>query len=179
MKSKLCCLWSVSSLHQQFLLQSMISAAMLLHLLTIPQMWIMFISKRSDLFPIIHIQEPWEPPQDVLGLCPPSDPSDWIWWDYHSTLLQELNVSKRSELMDEIIAYFNTQYPGAVPPSRKTIWWGDIDLRRHSSGFILDRWGEIPAFLAFWGDLKILNGYRKCAQMERARNSDSETHVEK
>ena len=60
--------------------------------------------------------------------------------------------------MDEIIADFNTQYPGAVPPSRKTIWWGDIDLRRHSSGFILDRWGEIPAFLAFWGDLQFWMG---------------------
>ena len=75
-KRKLCRLWSVLSLHQQFLLQSMIS--MLLHLLTIPQMWIMFISKKSDLFQIIHIQEPWEPPQDVLGLCPPSDPSDCL-----------------------------------------------------------------------------------------------------
>ena len=77
-RKKLCRLWSVSSLHQQFLLQSMISAAILLHLLTIPQMWIMFISKKSDLFQIIHIQEPWEPPQDVLGLCPPSDPSDCL-----------------------------------------------------------------------------------------------------
>ena len=87
---------------------------------------------------------------------------DWIWRD-HSTLLHrglfwQLNVSKRSEFMDEIIADFNTQYPGAVPPSRKTIWWGDIDLRRHSSGFILDRWGEIPAFLAFWGDLQFWMG---------------------
>ena len=106
----------------------------------------------------------------------------WIWRD-HSTLLTEdfsISISIRSELMDEIIADFNTQYAGAVPPSRKTIWCkDDTDQWRHSLGFTLDRWRESPAFLAFLVDLKILNGYRKCAQMERARNSDSETHVEK
>ena len=57
----------------RFYTSSFFFKAMLLNLLTIPQMWIMFISKKSDLFQIIHIQEPWEPPQDVLGLCPPSD----------------------------------------------------------------------------------------------------------
>ena len=52
--------------------------------------------------------------------------------------------------MDEIIADFNTQYPGAVPPSRKTIWCKDgTDQRRHSLGFTLYRWRESPAFLAF------------------------------
>ena len=87
------------------------------------------------------------------------------------------------EYFKKVVTYrrddFNTQYPGAVPPSRKTIWCkDDTDQRRHSLGFTLDRWRESPAFLAFLG-LKILNGYLKCAQMERAQNSDSETHVEK
>ena len=101
--------------------------AMLLNLLTIPQMWIMFISKRSDLFPIIHIQEPWEPLQDVLGLCPPVTPVtaslSWIWRD-HSTLLHrglflQLNISKKSELMDEMISTLNTLVEQSHPPARQ------------------------------------------------------------
>ena len=37
---------------------------------------------------------------------------------------------------------------------------------------------KLLRFKRFWG-LKILNRHLKCAQMERAQNSDSETHVKK
>ena len=121
----------------RFCTSSFFFNAMLLNLLTIPQMWIMFISKRSDLFPIIHIQEPWEPPQDVLGLCPPSDPSDCL-----SGLNMEgpqYSAPQRTFLAVEcfkkvgIYGRDNRWFQHSIPWSSPTLPQDNLLQRRHRS----------------------------------------------
>ena len=62
------------------------------------------------------------------------------------------------------------------------IGFGMLVQRRHSSSFTNNGWGENDVRACVFGvfrALNILNGYVLSVKMERAQNSDSETHVKK